>query len=142
MNYSGDAWYLAVLVAAFLGFVQWVFGDKRKVRFARDGKLPFTRPGRRHAAVDASGPLCNRKGQPTEHLPAADFHADSEHRHRQPSGIACASVRPNCKHCATMSLQSIFGGQAATRERAQHRSGNVVDRIGRFHGADRGRRPR
>jgi cbb3-type cytochrome oxidase subunit 3 len=53
MNYFGGAWYLVILVAAFLGIVWWAFGDKRKVRFEQDGKLPFTGSDRRRAAIDA-----------------------------------------------------------------------------------------
>jgi cbb3-type cytochrome oxidase subunit 3 len=41
MNFFGDAWYLVMLVAAFLGIVWWAFGAKRKERLERDGEIPF-----------------------------------------------------------------------------------------------------
>jgi cytochrome c oxidase cbb3-type subunit 4 len=41
MNFFGDAWYLVMLVAAFLGVVWWAFGAKRKKRFEQDGDIPF-----------------------------------------------------------------------------------------------------
>jgi cbb3-type cytochrome oxidase subunit 3 len=34
--------YLIVLMAAFIGIVAWAFSARRKKRFERDGKIPFT----------------------------------------------------------------------------------------------------
>jgi cytochrome c oxidase cbb3-type subunit IV len=31
----------AILIAAFIGIVVWVFGRKRKARLARDARIPF-----------------------------------------------------------------------------------------------------
>lgn len=33
--------YHWLLIAAFIGIVIWVFGQKRKKRFEDDGKIPF-----------------------------------------------------------------------------------------------------
>ena len=33
--------YLLILFAAFVGIVIWVFGRKRKARFAKDAQIPF-----------------------------------------------------------------------------------------------------
>jgi cytochrome c oxidase cbb3-type subunit IV len=44
MNLFGDAWYLVLLVAGFLGIVWWAFGAKRKKRFEQDGEIPFKGP--------------------------------------------------------------------------------------------------
>jgi cytochrome c oxidase cbb3-type subunit IV len=33
--------YLLILIAAFIGIVVWVFGRKRKARFAKDARIPF-----------------------------------------------------------------------------------------------------
>jgi len=33
--------YLLILIAAFIGIVIWVFGRKRKARFAKDARIPF-----------------------------------------------------------------------------------------------------
>ena len=41
MNVFGDAWYLVMLVAAFLGIVWWAFAAKTKKRFEQDGDIPF-----------------------------------------------------------------------------------------------------
>ena len=81
MNYFGGAWYLVILVAAFLGIVWWAFGDKRKERFEQDGKLPFKGSDRRRAAIDAPEFVRDGKVEPTEHLQAANFNADAKTRH-------------------------------------------------------------
>jgi cytochrome c oxidase cbb3-type subunit 4 len=41
MIFFGDAWYLVILLAAFLGIVWWAFGARRKKRFEQDGDIPF-----------------------------------------------------------------------------------------------------
>ena len=33
--------YLLVLIAAFVGIAVWVFGRKRKARFAKDAHIPI-----------------------------------------------------------------------------------------------------
>jgi LPXTG-motif cell wall-anchored protein len=33
--------YLLILIAAFIGIVIWVFGRKRKARFAKDARIPL-----------------------------------------------------------------------------------------------------
>jgi cytochrome c oxidase cbb3-type subunit IV len=44
MDFLGDAWFLVILVAAFLGIVWWAFGARRKKRFEQDGDIPFVEP--------------------------------------------------------------------------------------------------
>jgi len=41
MNLIGNELYLVVLIAAFIGAVWWAFGERRKERFERDGKMLF-----------------------------------------------------------------------------------------------------
>lgn len=33
--------YLLILIAAFIGIIVWVFGRKRKARFAKDARIPL-----------------------------------------------------------------------------------------------------
>jgi cytochrome c oxidase cbb3-type subunit 4 len=37
----GATIYLLILMTAFIGIVVWVFGRKRKARFARDARIPL-----------------------------------------------------------------------------------------------------
>jgi cytochrome c oxidase cbb3-type subunit IV len=37
----GATIYLLILIAAFIGIVVWVFGRKRKARFAKDARIPL-----------------------------------------------------------------------------------------------------
>lgn len=36
-----SALYILILIAAFFGIIVWVFGRKRKARFAKDARIPF-----------------------------------------------------------------------------------------------------
>ena len=50
--------YLLILIAGFIGIVVWVFGRKRKARFAKDARIPLTmgrvRLGKNDQTVDAA----------------------------------------------------------------------------------------